>query len=133
MDNTINLIVTNKEFFVILISLVSVITPSVNLLITKNKEQKQLNFEKFHNGLMKGLSNQDEKTGFDQQIAIIFELRRYPEYRPVINRILKYQIMRWEGLQKNKPHFKQLIKEAHETLYYMDKNIFMRFWISRFK
>ena len=122
----IEYIVNNKEFFVIVVSLIVAITPLALFFLTKRKEQQQINFERFHDSLMNGLSNQGGKLGLDQQVAIIYELRNYPEYFPVIKRILISCAKRWEGEVKNKPHFEQLIQETKKTIDFMKKN-----WIHR--
>ena len=122
----VNLIVENKEFIAIIISFIGVVIPLATFLVTKTEQQRQINFELFHNKLMSGLSNQDGKTGLDQQIAIIFELRKYPQYYPVIQRILKYQVNRWKGLLNKSPQFKQLIDEAQITINYAGKNVITR-------
>jgi len=128
----IEFIINNKEIVLIIISFLTIIIPLATFLISKNKEQKQINFERFHNKLMKGLANQENKTGLDQQIAIIYELKNYPEYYPVIKRILAYQIDRWGKLLKTTPHIYLLIDEAKETLNFIDKNFISRFLIKRF-
>lgn len=122
-----NLLVSNKEFAGIIITFLSVVIPLATFLVSKNKEQKQINFERFHGNLMKGLANLDKQTGLDQQIAIIYESRNYPEYYPVIRRILKYQMHRWKLLLNSKPQFKQLIDEAKETINFSSKNFIIRF------
>ena|SRR4030042_2111871 len=124
-----DLLIANKEFAGIIITLLGVVIPLATFIISKNKEQKQINFERFHKDLMKGLANLDGKTGLDQQIAIIYESRNYSEYYPVIRRILKYQIDRWRRLLKNSPQFKQLINEGKETIVFTNKNFLSRFRI----
>ncbi len=126
----IDLIQQNKEFIAILISFLTLIVPFTSFLITKNREQKQLNFEKFHRDLMKGLSNLDKKNiiGLEQQIAIIYEFRNYPKYYPVIRRILFFEIKRWKKDLKEKPHFAEIINEANETISFTKKNYIKRLW-----
>ena len=129
----IEYIVKNKEFFVIIISLLGIIGPLTSFLVTKSKEQQQLNFEKFHKDLMYGLSNRKAEIGLDQQVAILYELRNYPAYYPVIKRLLQFQIKRWKGELKTNPHFSQLINEANETLNFMSENFFKRFFYKNFR
>ncbi len=129
MDNFIK---TYQTLISILIPLIPVAVTLITFLISKNREQKQINFEKFHNGLMKGLANLDGKTGLDQQVAIIYELRNYPEYFPVIKRLLNYQIKRWTKELKNSPQFSELINEAKETRDFIDKNFVIRLFTKRF-
>ncbi len=121
-NNVLSTVIANKEFFGILVSLLTVLIPFATFIVSKNKEQEQKNVENFHEFLMRGLSNQDGKKGLDQQVAIIFELRRYPEYSPVIVRLLKAATSRWKSEVKSKPHFHQLISEAEATIDYFSKN-----------
>src|SRR5690348_9372878 len=90
-----DLVIKNKEFISIIIALLTVVTPLVSLILSKRKEQNQINFERFHKDLMVGLSNQGGNVGLDEQVAIIFELRTYHAYAPVIKRVLNFQIDRW--------------------------------------
>jgi hypothetical protein len=125
----IEFLTTNKEFIGIIVSLLGVVIPLAIFLITKNKEQRQVNFEKFHTYLVKGLSNQKGETGLDDQVAIIYEFRNYPDYYLVIRRLLKFQINRWKKELSSKPHFSLLIEEAKETISYMDKIAIVRLFI----
>ncbi len=59
----LNQLIANKEFIGICISFFGVAIPLAIFLINKGKEQKQINFERFHKDLMKGLANLDGKTG----------------------------------------------------------------------
>jgi len=101
----------------------------ITFLVSKNKEQKQINFERFHTYLIKGISNQKGETGLDDQVAIIFEFRYYPEYYPVVKRILTFQINRWSTQLKDKPHYNLLIEEAKETISYINKIAIIRWFI----
>lgn len=122
----ITLIVDNKEFFGILVSILTVLIPLATFLVSKNKEQKLKNFENFHQFLIRGLANLDNKTGLDQQVAIIYELRQYPRYKPVVIRLLRAQLKRWKSELEVKPHFQQLIEEAELTINYLKKNFLQR-------
>ena len=124
------LLIANKEFLGIVVSFLGIIVPLYQYLSAKRREQIQKNFEKFHEMLIKKIANQDEKSGLDEQVAVIFDLKNFPEYYPVTKRLLKKQINRWEGLLKDKPHMSWLIDEAKETINYIDKNrnFFIRIW-----
>jgi hypothetical protein len=131
----INWVVENKEFLGIVTSFLVIVVPFATFVLTKNKEQKQINFERFHKDLTRGLANLDGKTGLDQQVAIIYEMRNYPQYYPVIRRILLAQITRWKDQLKSKPHFSQLISEAEKTINYTQQNLIKRYianWLTRF-
>lgn len=125
----IEFILVNKEILGVTVSFLSVVIPLAIFLISKAKEQSQINFERFHTYLIKGLSNQDGKTGFDDQVAIIYEFRNYSDYYPVIRRLLKFQINRWNAELKSKPHYRLIINEAEETIAYMSKISLYRFFI----
>jgi len=126
----IKYVIDNKEFFGILVSFFAIIIPLTTLIYTKRKEQEQNNFEKFHKVLIAGLSNQSTKIGLDEQVAILYELREYPKYYPVIKRILKFQINRWNSQLLKNPHYRLLITEADLTLRYTDCNRFKVVWNS---
>ncbi len=128
----IDFITSNKEFFGIVVPLVSVLIPLWTFLIRKNKEQKLLNFRIFHDNLMKGLANQETNTGLDQQVAIVYELKNYPEYFPVIKRLLTFQKKRWLKELNQKSHFHMLITESEMTLEFINKSKFNRY-VSKYK
>lgn len=121
----IDFFIKNKEFIGIVISIIGVITPLYMFLLAKRKEQQQINFERFHKNLMNGLSNQEAKLGLDEQIAIIYELRNYPGYFPVIQRILNFQIRRWTPKVKEDSKYQELLNEANETLSFINKPRFL--------
>lgn len=124
-----NLLIQNKEFLGIAIAFLGVIIPLMTFLIGKNKEQQQTNFEKFHKDLINGLSNQEKSIGLDQQVAIIFELRNFSKYYPVIKRILVDLREDWETQKEQYPKLVRLIKETDETISYINKIFIVRFFI----
>ncbi len=121
-------ILENKEAFGIIISFLAVIIPLFNYLNAKNKEQKQINFERFHEKIIRKISNLKIDAGLDEQITVIYDLRRFPEYYSVSRRILTDLKEWWMPQLNEKPHFKRLIIEADETIKYIDtnKNFFKR-------
>lgn len=130
MNDLINIIIVNKEFFVILISLFGIVLPFWQFVSTKKQEQRQINFKKFHEDIVAKLSNQDGETGLDQQVAVVFELRNFPEYFPVSLRILKDLQINW--MEKNKTSnndLGRLIEEADETINYIKKCFVRRYFI----
>ncbi|OGB75125.1 hypothetical protein A2810_00615 [candidate division Kazan bacterium RIFCSPHIGHO2_01_FULL_49_10] len=128
-------LIDNKEFVGIVIAFLSVIIPLMTFLIGKNREQRQVRFEKFHKDLMRNLSNLAHEAGADQQIAIIFELRNFPEYYPVVRRILTDLRDEWaaEGavgrLNVNSVALNRMVTECDATIEFMAKNFLDRFWI----
>lgn len=128
----INILSTQKEFIGIVIAFLGVIIPLVMFLINKNREQKQINFERFHEKMIRKISNIGGSAGLDEQIAVIYDLKRFPGYYLVIKRILTDLIKWWKPqLQKN-PHFIRLINEANLTLAFINKNLLSRYY-SKFK
>lgn len=125
-------IIQNIELVGIIISFFGIVLPLFVFLINKNREQKQINFDRFHKDLIRGLSNQDGNMGLDQQIAIIFELRNFSEYYPVLQRILSGFNNDWKKRQENEPNLKRLILETEKTMDYMSKNFIHRLLIKVF-
>lgn len=128
MKNIVETLILYKEFIGIIISFFTVAIPFASFFISKNKEQKQINFNKFHKDLMVILSNNNPEghIGLIQQVAIIYEFRNYPEYYPVINRVLEFEIKRWKDEVKKNKNLTILIKEAEETIYYINQNFIIR-------
>jgi len=116
-------IINNKEFTALLVSLLTIIIPLWQYLNSKKLEQKQTTLINFHEKILGKLSNRDPNIhiGLVEQVAIIFELRNFSEYYPVIKRILMFSIEDWNNQLNDKPHFKYLIKEANETIDYINK------------
>lgn len=129
----INWIIKNKEFLGITATFLGLIIPFATFILTKNKEQKQINFENFHKNLMKDLVNLEGEIGLDQQVAIIYELRNYPKYFPVIRRILEENVIRWSADLKNKPNLDRLITEAKLTINFSSKNFLKRIYMNYIK
>jgi hypothetical protein len=123
----IDILIKNKEFFGIVATLLGVIIPLATFLITKNREQKQANFKKFHQDLVKNFANIDKKIGIAQQVAIIYEFINYPEYFPVIKRILSSELERWKKIS-GQPGVDQLIEEAEKTINFISQNLFYRLY-----
>ena len=94
----------NIELIAMFISFLPIVVSLVSLLLKKAREQEIKNYQRVHS-LIKDLSNQSETVGLDQQLAIIFEMKNFPQYRPVIKRILEGSIRRWA----NKEGYKYLL------------------------
>lgn len=132
MTEVISYINENKEFFAFIVSFLAILVPFVQYLNTKRIEQTQKNQEVFYEKMLKKFTNQEAKTGLEEQIVVIYDLRNYPQYNSVIKRILPTSIKRWKSELKEKPQFKGLIIEATETLKYLNSNFFNKLFI-RFK
>ena len=118
----------NKEAILIIISFLGVVIPLFRYLNAKKKEQKRINFENFHEKMIRKISNIQGDAGLDEQIAVIYDLRRFPEYYSVSKRILSDLIEWWKVQIKDKPHFERLIKEANFTLEFINMNYLMRYY-----
>ena len=122
-----------KEIISIIIAFLGVVVPLAIFLISKSKEQQQINFERFHKEIISGLYNRRGELGLDQQVAIIFELRNFPGYFSVTKRILIDSKEYWKLINKEKKlndeGLRRLTKETSETLDYMNKNIIHRLFI----
>jgi hypothetical protein len=123
-----NFIKENLEMFVLFVSFLSVVFPFWQYMNAKRKEQRWKNFENFHEKIVRKISNRNGETGLDEQIAVIYDLRNFPEYYPVTDRILSDLIKWWRPQIITTPHFDRLIKEAEQTLDYIRGGIFRRCW-----
>jgi hypothetical protein len=125
-----NLIINNKEFSALIISLLALIIPLWQYLNSKKQEQRQINLINFHEKIIRKISNRDPNAniGLEEQVAVIFELRNFPEYSPVIVRMLTDCIVRWEEEIIKYPHYKSLIAEAKETMNFFSRNFISRFF-----
>lgn len=75
----------------IIISLFGIVIPLYKFLVEKKLKQKDLRFNTYHS-LIQNLVEPKEGKDYimlDKQIAICFELRNFPEYFEVTQRILK--------------------------------------------
>jgi hypothetical protein len=131
LSDAINLTIENKEFFGLVISFLALVVPLWQYINSKKKEQRLNNFTLFHGKVIKVISNMDSSAGIGlyDQIAGIWELRNFPEYYPVIKRLLEFCIKKWERELNEKPHFDALIQEAKITLEYINRNFVSRFCI----
>lgn len=126
-------VTTNRDFLYIIGKAIIVITafftvllPFMQYLSSKGREQRQQNFVNFHDKIMKTISGHEREARHDEQLAVIFELRNYPEYFPVSKRILSGHKAELEAAAKNETS-KSLISEINETLEYMNQNRLKRF------
>lgn len=122
----------NKEFISgFILSFVALVLPFWQYLHSKLIEKRQKNLIDFHDKFMIRLSNNAGVAGIDEQVAVVFELRNFPMYSPVIVRVLTDAIPRWEKELGAKPHFKGLITEARETINFLNRNFLTRFIIKQ--
>ena len=118
MNILLSSIIANKEFVV----LISIIIPVWQFLYSKRNEQKQIEFENFHEKILKKLSNLGKNEALDSQIAIVYEMRNYPRYYLVSKRILTRLHKKWKSEKSNE----DLLTEIKLTIDYMNLNLVQR-------
>jgi hypothetical protein len=118
-----------KNFFKLLndysgvLTAISVIIGGLWALIQFREHIKDKRFQTYHKLIDELVNEQlqaDRKIKLDRQIAIVYELRNFPKYFDVSERILKGLRVEWE--QTNS----RIIKEIDLSLAYMKRNWFIR-------
>lgn len=107
-------------------ALVAAVPPLIGLIVStwrytmdRRTQLRQQRFENFHrliSDLVEGREGQ-KVPRLDSQIAVVFELRNYPEYREVSRRILKGLKASWSDNSSNA----RLIEELDYTLEALQK------------
>lgn len=126
MEELNNFVVNYSAIIGLLISIFMAFIPFYKYLNAKKLEQKHKNFENFHEKMIRKISNQDGEAGLDEQIAVVFDLRRFPEYYSLSRRILADLIKRLELKLEGEPYLQRLIDEADLTLQFINKKYFIR-------
>ena len=115
----------------IVVAIIALIIPIYKYLFDRKLQLQDARFKIYH-GLIKSLVEPelqeenviDEKTGLvcnkygkmeDRQIATIFELRNFPEYFEITERILRKLKVQWEA----NPNNVHIINEIRYTLSYI--------------
>lgn len=135
----------------ILAAIFGIVIPIYKYLIEKSVRAKELRFRTYHN-LIKKLVQPEllEKNSLpntnisyadsdlmprniygimlDRQVGVIFELRNYPEYFEVTNRILLGLQSKWSKDNGNE----RIVREIEYTLFYMEIYMKKRFQAFRF-
>ncbi|MCC8062193.1 MAG: hypothetical protein LIO68_02985 [Rikenellaceae bacterium] len=114
-----NPIMSNETFWFslagIVISFFGVILPLYQFIANKRIQQKDTRFRTYHR-LVKELVQPDEEsksTWTDRQMAVAFELRNFPYYYALTERVLNGLKEAWEGSDK------RLLNEMDYTLLYI--------------
>ncbi|TDE26945.1 hypothetical protein E0I61_15840 [Flavobacterium ranwuense] len=102
---------------------ISIIQPILSFTKAQKKANKDKRFETYHN-LIDHFAGANGGTKLDRQIAIAFELRRFPEYHPVTKRILKDWINKHD--ESTESVIKRLVKEMQLTVNYIEASYFER-------
>jgi hypothetical protein len=113
------------SIWTILVSVLSVLLPLVVqvwlYIDQKKRELRDRRFETFHRlirELVEGSPGSSPRL--DHQIAIVFELRNFPEYAEVSQRILEGLIETW-SVNGQKEKYERLFKEIRLTLEFLAK------------
>ena len=88
------------EIVGLLFAYFGIILPIVQYINRRKQEERDKRFTNFHK-LVKKLVEPDPVTNnimLDRQIAIVFELRNYPEYFELIERIIRGLRAQWQNI-----------------------------------
>lgn len=111
------------EFIGIIIGIlaiyISIIQPILSFTNAQKKANKDRRFETYHN-LIDDFAGANRTAKLDRQIAIAFELRRFPEYFDVTKRILNDWINEHE--QSEEKNIKRLVKEMSLSVEYINSS-----------
>lgn len=102
---------------------ISIIQPIINFTRAQKKQNKDKRFKTYHE-LIDHFAGANGSAMLDRQIAIIYELRRFPEYYPVTKRILSDWVQ--ERNASTIPQIQRLIKEMDLTISYINSSCFER-------
>ncbi len=107
-------------FLTLIIALVSLAFSAWRYNNIRREELKQKRFTNYHNLIHKLVAGQPEEKfpRLDSQVAIIYELRNYPEYREVTIRILEDLCQYWTKFKESdkETEYARLLNEVPLTL-----------------
>jgi hypothetical protein len=110
----------------LMVALGTAIAALHNYFSIKRSEERARKFSNFHQllqDLNEGKPKPNGDTGgqyIDRQQAIIYELRSFKEYHPVIIRVLNRGVVTWS--ESDTPHMSDLIDEANMTMSFIIRN-----------
>ncbi|MDZ7796380.1 MAG: hypothetical protein U5N56_04750 [Candidatus Marinimicrobia bacterium] len=105
------------ELLGLIIVILTVFIPLYKHFSQKREEQRDKRFKTYHQLIADLVTPPDRKL--DRQIATVFELRNFPKYYELTNRIMTDLTDQW----KNEPQNKRLIIELSLTLNYIKKRL----------
>lgn len=107
------------EVIGLLIAYFSLIVPIRQYLGQRRLEEKDKRFNNYHRLIKELVSadSQGQTVMMDRQIAVIFELRNYPEYYELSERILGDLIIIWEQDDRAR----RIINEINLTISFIDR------------
>ena len=113
-------------FLTLILALVSLAFSAWRYNKIRREELKQKRFTNYHDLIRKLVSGQsgEKLPQLDSQVAIIYELRNYPEYRDVTIRILEELCQYWTKFKESDKETKydRLLKEIPLTLSRLPEN-----------
>lgn len=101
----------------LIVAYFSLILPIRQYLNQRKLDERDKRFNNYHR-LIKELVGPDGTVLMDRQIAVVFELRNYPEYYDVSKRILLGCRNSWSNTNQS---LERLIQEIDYTIIYIDK------------
>lgn len=101
----------------VLLAVVPLVWTAISYLRQKKKELAQQRFEVYHRLIDELVRGRPGGPFLDSQIAVVFELRRFPEYYQVSRRILRHLRVGWSQKPTNQP----LIEEMDLALTFIRK------------
>ncbi|WP_330565848.1 hypothetical protein [Pseudomonas yamanorum] len=113
-------IVLNNGVLALIVAVIVAVSALVQYFAIKLAEERARKFADFHQllqDLNEGKPKPDGSVGgqyIDRQVAIIFELRSFKKYHPVILRILKRSIPTWSSPDNS--YLNPLFIEAQKTI-----------------
>lgn len=125
-------VVANNGLLALIVAAAVAIATLVQYISIKRSEESARIFSNFHQ-LLQDLNEGKERANgaagaqyIDRQVAIMFELREFVKYYPVILRILKRSIKTWGG--SGNPWAGELVEEAKKTIAFIKRKQHRRFW-----
>ncbi|WP_313456342.1 hypothetical protein [Pseudomonas sp.] len=86
----------------VVVSLVVAFCALYHYVSVKNAEERSKQYDRYHKLLEDlNISPRGDDPFVDRQVAVIYELRRFPEYYPVSLRILNASLSRWKQYKQN--------------------------------
>lgn len=87
-------------------------------LSIKRAEERGRRYDRYHKLLEDlNVSPRGDAPFIDRQIAVVYEMRNFPEYFPVSLRILKRSLGRWKDLSRRSELDAQIFSQAVNTLH----------------
>ena len=117
---------SNSGGITVMIALIAAVYKFRQFVDIKKSEQKQRNFDNYHR-LIKELSQPDGSgaTWLDRQVAVVYELRNFPQSKKASIRILGAWLAK-NKTEAEKQKYKVLYDEMNLTLEYFKKNHLIR-------